>query len=87
VKQRRPEQPDGKIFRAAFGGTPAGQAALLRLLELGFYFEQVSNPGEQQLKNFVTSILDKMEVLTKKEDRAIIIKEGLKMAFERELNV
>ncbi len=83
MKQR---QQDGKIFRAAFG-SPAGQAALLRLLELGFYFEPIENAQEQQLKNFVTLILQKMEVLTNKEDRAIIIKEGLKMAFEREINV
>ncbi len=83
---KRPAQQDGKIFRAAFGTIP-GQAALLRLLELGFYFEPIENEGQQQIKNFVTLILQKMEVLTNKEDRAIIIKEGLKMAFEREINV
>ena len=84
--KRQQQDQDGKIFRAAFGGTPAGHTALMRLLELGFYFEQVVDPGEQQVKNFVTLILNKMEVLTNKEDRAIIIKEGLKMAFEREIN-
>ena len=75
---------DGKLYRGVFGTLP-GQTALTRMLESSGYFVDIppSNVEAIGARNFMISVLNKMEVFKYEEDRRELVHNMLERAMTR----